>query len=42
MTQAVAGILGGLAAMPLLIAFRRELPGLRARRRARRRGGWLR
>ena len=42
MTQAVAAILAALAAIALLEAGRRELPGFRARARARRRKGWLR
>lgn len=40
-TPAAAAVLGVLAAVPLLVAAKRELPGWRARRRARRRGGWL-
>jgi hypothetical protein len=41
MTAAVAGFLIFLAAIPCAVALWRELPGLRARARARRRRGWL-
>jgi hypothetical protein len=41
MTAAAAGVLAFLAAIPLFVAGWRELPGLRARVRARRRRGWL-